>query len=40
MKPPIDEDTYEWWKIYEKQTPNHLGWYVDLAINTWDFRIK
>ncbi|MBD2205226.1 hypothetical protein H6G33_06265 [Calothrix sp. FACHB-1219] len=40
MKPPIDEDTYQWWKSYEKKTPDNLGWYVDLAIKTWNFRIK
>lgn len=37
---PIDENTLKWWKSYQIQTPDNLGWYIDLAIKTWNYRIK
>lgn len=40
VRPPIDDATSEWWSSYEKQTPNDLGWYVDLAIKTWNYRFE
>ncbi|AFZ15442.1 hypothetical protein Cri9333_4663 [Crinalium epipsammum PCC 9333] len=40
IKPPIDQDTMQWWESYKTQTPEHLGWYIDLAIQTWNYRIK
>lgn len=40
ITPPIDENTLKWWKSYQIQTPDNLGWYIDLAIKTWNYRIK
>lgn len=40
ITPPIDEDTLKWWKSYKIKTPDNLGWYIDLAIKTWNYRIK
>ncbi|PIG94165.1 endonuclease NucS domain-containing protein [Gloeocapsopsis sp. IPPAS B-1203] len=40
IKPPIDEATLEWWKSYKTQNHNTLGWYIDLAIKTWNYRVK
>lgn len=40
ITPPIDENTLKWWKSYKLQTPDNLGWYIDLAIKTWNYRIK
>jgi hypothetical protein len=40
ITPPIDKDTLKWWESYTTQTPNDLGWYVDLAVKTWNYRIK
>ncbi|NER04571.1 MAG: hypothetical protein F6K17_19135 [Okeania sp. SIO3C4] len=28
------------WNSYKNQTPKNLGWYIDLAIKTWNYRIK
>ncbi|MDY7007355.1 MAG: hypothetical protein SWX82_26355 [Cyanobacteriota bacterium] len=30
-----DEDRV-WWNSYKNKTPNNLGWYIDLAIKTWN----
>lgn len=40
ITPPIDNKTTRWWESYRTQTPTNLGWYVDLAIKTWNYRIK
>lgn len=40
ITPPIDEETRKWWESYRTQTPTNLGWYVDLAIKTWNYRFK
>ena len=40
ITPPIDNETTRWWESYRTQTPTNLGWYVDLAIKTWNYRIK
>jgi len=37
---PIDEATLKWWETYKIQTPNYLGWYIDLAIKSWNYRLK
>lgn len=34
-----DEDRV-WWNSYENKTPKNLGWYIDLAIKTWNYRIN
>jgi len=34
-----DEDR-DWWESYKTKTPTHLGWYIDLAIKTCNYRIK
>lgn len=40
MKPPIYEETFTWWNSYKNTTPENLGWYIDLAIKTWNYRLK
>ncbi len=40
ITPPIDEATLAWWTSFEKQSPENLGWYIDLAIKTWNYRLK
>ena len=40
INPPIDNATSEWWSSYKIQTPSELGWYIDLAIKTWNYRLK
>ena len=40
ITPPLDNTTLEWWKSYAKETPTNLGWFIDLAIKTWNYRIK
>jgi len=40
ITPPIDSTTREWWENYQKETPTNLGWFIDLAIKTWNYRIK
>lgn len=40
IKPPIDNATSEWWSSYKTQTPSELGWYIDLAIKTWNYRLR
>ena len=40
ITPPINNETTRWWESYRTQTPTNLGWYVDLAIKTWNYRIK
>ncbi|MDZ8240133.1 MAG: hypothetical protein RMZ69_23785 [Nostoc sp. ChiQUE01a] len=40
IKPPIDEETFTWWNSYKSKTPENLGWYIDLAIKTWNYRFK
>lgn len=37
---PFDDSIWEWWSEQEKNTPTNLGWYIDLAIQTWNYRIK
>ncbi|NES75997.1 MULTISPECIES: endonuclease NucS domain-containing protein [Okeania] len=34
-----DEDRI-WWESYKTKTPIHLGWYIDLALKTWNYKIK
>ncbi len=34
-----DEDR-AWWNSYKTKTPTNLGWYIDLAIKTCNYRIK
>ncbi|NEP03679.1 MAG: hypothetical protein F6K25_23165 [Okeania sp. SIO2G4] len=34
-----DEDRI-WWESYKIKTPIHLGWYIDLALKTWNYKIK
>lgn len=38
--PPIDDETSRWWEVYKTQNHNKLGWYIDLAIKTWNYRVK
>lgn len=33
-------DYGDWWKSFEKQSHEELGWYIDLAIKTWNYRVK
>lgn len=40
ITPPLDNTTMDWWKSYSKETPTNLGWFIDLAIKTWNYRIK
>lgn len=40
IKPPIDDTTSRWWSSYKTQTPHELGWFIDLAIKTWNYRFK
>ena len=40
ITPPIDSTTREWWEIYQKETDFNLGWFIDLAIKTWNYRLK
>ncbi len=40
IKPSIDNATSQWWSSYKTQTPSELGWYIDLAIKTWNYRFK
>jgi hypothetical protein len=40
ITPPIDSTTREWWEIYQKETDFNLGWFIDLAIKTWNYRVK
>ncbi len=40
ITPPLDNTTLEWWKSYAKETPTNLGWFIDLAIKTWNYRVK
>jgi hypothetical protein len=40
----IDDESFhenlQWWESIKTQTPNDLGWFIDLAIKAWNFRIK
>ncbi|NEQ40839.1 MAG: hypothetical protein F6K40_33310 [Okeania sp. SIO3I5] len=36
----INDEDRAWWESYKTQTPTYLGWYIDLAIKTWNYRIK
>ncbi|MGK7919254.1 MAG: hypothetical protein AB4080_04520 [Trichodesmium sp.] len=36
----ITDEDRTWWESYKTQTPTNLGWYIDLAIKTWNSRIK
>ena len=36
----ITDEDRAWWESYKTQTPTHLGWYVDLAIKTWNYQIN
>ena len=36
----ITDEDRTWWESYKTQTPTHLGWYIDLAIKTWNYQIK
>lgn len=40
MNPNSNLEPYYLLASYKKQTPNNLGWYIDLAITTWNFRLK
>jgi hypothetical protein len=40
VTPPIDDATLNWWETYKIKTPDYLGWYIDLAIKTWNYRFK
>lgn len=33
-------DFSEWWQSFEKQSREDLGWFIDLAIKTWNYRVK
>lgn len=37
---PIDNATLTWWESFKTQTPADLGWYIDLAIKTWNYRVN
>jgi hypothetical protein len=36
-RPFLDEDI-SWWEQNNSSTPTNLGWYLDLAIKTWQYR--
>lgn len=40
IKPPIDDETLRWWESYKIQNHNKLGWYIDLAIKTYNYRVR
>ena len=29
-----------YWKSYKTKSPKNLGWYIDLAIKTWNYQIN
>jgi len=33
-------ESWQWFESIKRQTPNNLGWFIELAIKTWNFRIK
>lgn len=35
-----DDETIKWFESYITNHPDHLGWFVDLAIKTWNWNIK
>jgi Endonuclease NucS len=40
LKKPLDiEDSARWEKLKDN-TPTNLGWFVDLAIKTWNYRLR
>jgi hypothetical protein len=39
-KQPLDSQDLNFWKKIHDNTPTHLGWYVDLAVMTWNYRLK
>lgn len=39
VTPPFDEETLQWWKSNQTKTPVNLGWYINLAIKTWNYRL-
>ncbi len=40
VTPPINDATLKWWETYKIKTPDYLGWYIGLAIKTWNYRFK
>ncbi|MDJ0556497.1 MAG: hypothetical protein QNJ68_19060 [Microcoleaceae cyanobacterium MO_207.B10] len=36
----ITDENRAWWESYKTQTPTNFGWYIDLAIKTWNYRIN
>ncbi len=36
----ITDEDRAWWESYKTKTPTNLGWYIYLAIKTWNYRIK
>ncbi len=40
MNPDSNLEPYYLLESYKKQNPNNLGWYIDLAITTWNYRLK
>lgn len=36
----ITNEHRDLWELYKTQTPTHLGWYIDLAIKTWNYQIN
>jgi Endonuclease NucS len=39
-KQPLDFQESDFWEKIQDNTPTHLGWYVDLAVMTWNYRLK
>jgi hypothetical protein len=39
-KQPLDFQDLDFWEKIQNNTPTHLGWYVDLAINSWNYRLR
>jgi hypothetical protein len=35
---PFSEEDWSWWENNKHPTPTNLGWYVDLAVKTWQYR--
>jgi Endonuclease NucS len=39
-KQSLDFQSLDFWEKIQDNTPTHLGWYVDLAVMTWNYRLK
>jgi hypothetical protein len=40
LKKPFEPEDFAWWEEIQSNTPTNLSWYVDLAVKTWNYRLK